>query len=564
MKVKTLLLSTISLLAAGAAHADGAAKFGYFSYTGNDARFAKQYDAGKQFLNPVMAGFYPDPSICRKGDTYYLVNSSFSFFPGVPIFKSNDLVNWQQIGHVLDRESQLPLKNQRVSGGIFAPAISYNEKNKTFYMITTNVGAGNFYVKSQDPEKGWSEPIYLPKVQGIDPSFFFDKDGRGYIVNNDEPVGGHDYEGQRSIMLHYFDVKGDSVVGDQIEILRGGTSVEKHPIWIEGPHMFRVGKYYYLMCAEGGTGEWHSEVILRAKKPEGPWEEFSGNPILTQRTGLDESRDDYVSSAGHADIVQGPKGDWWAVFLGCRPYDKKKYYNTGRDTYLLPVTWKDGWPVILEKGKVVPTVVDKPGLQPIEGLNNTGNFSYTDKFEGNKLHQRWMFLRNPSNFYTINNALTINPLPVNISQRESLSAVFCRQQHTKFMAETSLEFTPSSDNDFAGFALLQNEAFNFTFGKTIVDGKPTIVVTRSERFSMPIGSLPLTQDEAKQPIRLKIEGDGGLYDFYAAIGNGDWKLIVRGADASNLTTNKSGGFIGACIGLYATSAAKETPKFPHP
>ena len=154
----------------------------FLSYGGNDTRFDKEIDRSRQYLNPILAGFYPDPSICRKGDTYYLVNSSFSFFPGVPIFTSKDLVNWTQLGHVLDRKSQLPLDRQNVSGGIFAPAITYNEKNKTFYMITTNVGAGNFFVKTKDPAKGWSEPIYLPKVGGIDPSFFFDKDGRGYIV----------------------------------------------------------------------------------------------------------------------------------------------------------------------------------------------------------------------------------------------------------------------------------------------------------------------------------------------------------------------------------------------
>ena len=244
------------------------AQFSYFSYGGNDTRFDKEIDRSRQYLNPILAGFYPDPSICRKGDTYYLVNSSFSFFPGVPIFTSKDLVNWTQLGHVLDRKSQLPLDRQNVSGGIFAPAITYNEKNKTFYMITTNVGAGNFFVKTKDPAKGWSEPIYLPKVGGIDPSFFFDKDGRGYIVNNDEPIGGHVYEGERSIMLHYFDVEGDSVVGDQIEIVRSGSHVQKNPIWIEGPHLYRIGKYYYLMCAEGGTGAWHSEVIFRSKKPD--------------------------------------------------------------------------------------------------------------------------------------------------------------------------------------------------------------------------------------------------------------------------------------------------------
>lgn len=554
------ILSAVLLAASLSVYADGNATFGYFDYKGDDVRFAKTFDAAKQYLNPVIAGFAPDPSICRKGDTYYLVNSSFSFFPGVPIYKSKDLVNWESIGHVLDRKSQLPLQGQKVSGGIFAPAISYNEKNKTFYMITTNVGAGNFFVKSKDPEKGWSEPIYLRKVGGIDPSFFFDKDGKGYIVNNDEPVGGHDYQGQRSIMCHRFSVEGDSVIGDQVEILRGGTHVDKQPIWIEGPHMFRVGKYYYLMCAEGGTGEWHSEVILRSKSPMGPFEEYSGNPILTQRTGLNPDREDYVSSAGHADIVQTPKGDWWAVFLACRPYDNNKYYNTGRDTYMLPVTWKDGWPVILDKGKVVPTVVDYKGgtiaPQTPETAYRTGNFEYRDDFKGDKLHGRWLTLRNPSvKFWSTGvNGVTIKPLPVNISQRESLSALFTPQQHTTFTAETRLDFNPTKETELAGFALLQNEDYHFTFGKTMLkNGSKAVVLTRKEKTPVDVSTVILTNEEADKPLRLKIKGDGGLYDFYYAVGDGQWQLAAKGVDATNLTTNKSGGFIGACIGLYATS-----------
>ena len=301
--MKKLAILPLSCMLALGAHAQ-TAEFDYFKYAGNDARFNVEIDKSHQYYNPVLAGFYPDPSLCRVGDTYYLVNSSFTFFPGVPLSTSKDLVNWQPAGHVLDRPSQVPLKGQNVSGGIFAPAISYNKKNKTFYMITTNVGAGNFFVKSKDPSKGWSEPIYLPKIDGIDPSFFFDDNGKGYIVHNGPVVGGADYEGQRAIRLFEFDVKGDSIKGDFKQILRGGTHVEAKPIWIEGPHLFKKDRYYYLMCAEGGTGGWHSEVILRAKNPAGPWEECTNNPILTQRTGLDPNRKDPVSSAGHADIVE--------------------------------------------------------------------------------------------------------------------------------------------------------------------------------------------------------------------------------------------------------------------
>ena len=532
------------------------ATFSYFNYAGNDNRFDKKIDNARQYFNPILAGFYPDPSVCRKGDTYYLVNSSFSFFPGVPIFTSKDLVNWKQLGNVLDRESQLPLTHQRVSGGIYAPDITYNKNNQTFYMITTNVGAGNFFVKTKDPAKGWSEPIYLHKINGIDPSMFFDQDGKGYIVHNAPVMGKADYEGQRAIRIFRFDVKGDSIIGEPTEIVRGGTHVTEKPIWIEGPHLFRVGKFYYLMCAEGGTGSMHSEVIFRAKNPMGPWEEFSGNPILTQRSGLDPAREDIVTSTGHADLVQAPRGDWWAVFLGCRPYEDD-FYNTGRDTYLLPVTWKDGWPTILEKGKVLPTVVNKENLDPMTPNKSltTGNFSYTDRFNGTQLDMRWIFLRNPKDgFYSLgDNGLSIHPLPVNISQKESLSAIFCRQQHTTFTAETQLNFSPSSSKDLAGLALLQNEEYNFVFGKTIIGGKPSVVLMRAEKNNVIIGSAPLAGNDATSPLRLKIEGNGRYYDFYYAISDGSWQPLARGVDAINLSTGRSGGFIGACIGLYATS-----------
>jgi xylan 1,4-beta-xylosidase len=546
-----------ALMLAFSAHLSAqTATFSYFNYVGNDNRFDKKIDNARQYFNPILAGFYPDPSVCRKGDTYYLVNSSFSFFPGVPIFTSKDLVNWKQLGNVLDRESQLPLTHQRVSGGIYAPDITYNKNNQTFYMITTNVGAGNFFVKTKDPAKGWSEPIYLHKINGIDPSMFFDQDGKGYIVHNAPVMGKADYEGQRAIRIFRFDVKGDSIIGEPTEIVRGGTHVTEKPIWIEGPHLFRVGKFYYLMCAEGGTGSMHSEVIFRAKNPMGPWEEFSGNPILTQRSGLDPAREDIVTSTGHADLVQAPRGDWWAVFLGCRPYEDD-FYNTGRDTYLLPVTWKDGWPTILEKGKVMPTVVNKENLDPMTPNKSltTGNFSYTDRFNGTQLDMRWIFLRNPKDgFYSLgDNGLSIHPLPVNISQKESLSAIFCRQQHTTFTAETQLNFSPSSSKDLAGLALLQNEEYNFVFGKTIIGGKPSVVLMRAEKNNVIIGSAPLAGNDATSPLRLKIEGNGRYYDFYYAISDGSWQPLARGVDAINLSTGRSGGFIGACIGLYATS-----------
>ena len=549
--MKKLAILSLSMLLAVGAQAQ-TASFDYFKYKGNDARFNVSIDPTHQYYNPVLAGFYPDPSVCRVGDTYYLVNSSFTFFPGVPLSTSKDLVNWKPAGHVLDRPSQVPLKGQHVSGGIFAPAISYNKKNKTFYMITTNVGAGNFFVKSKDPSKGWSEPIYLPKIDGIDPSFFFDDNGKGYIVHNGPVVGGADYEGQRAIRLFEFDVKGDSIKGDFKQILRGGTHVEARPIWIEGPHLFKKGKFYYLMCAEGGTGGWHSEVILRAKNPMGPWEENPNNPILTQRTGLDPNRKDPVSSAGHADIVEDGKSNWWAVFLACRPYEEDMY-NTGRDTYLLPVTWKDGWPEILAKNTPISTVGEKAGLKPQTDMPNrySGNFEYTDRFESFD-NSRWMFLRDVTDFLVKSKdkkGMEFKLLPGNIYKREPMSALWTRQQHGTFTAETALNFTPRNDKEIAGLALLQKEDHNFVFGKTMKNGKLMLTLTRAEKSNVTIASTPIKDGE----LRLKVEGHDRYYDFYYAEQGGDWQLLAKGVDASNLSTQKSGGFIGAVIGLYASS-----------
>ena len=559
---KLLTLGTLSLIAASCGNKvtmpdPGTPVFTQFTYTGKDVVYEKNPLAEGEFYNPILQGCYPDPSICKKGTDYYLVCSSFAINPGVPIFHSTDLVNWKQIGHVLDRPSQLKVEDSGISAGIYAPTIRYNSYNDTFYMITTQFsgGMGNMIVKTKDPMKGWSDPIKL-NFEGIDPDIFFDDNGKGYIVHNGPVVGGADYEGQRAIRCFEFDVKGDSIKGDFKEILRGGTHVEARPIWIEGPHLFKKGKFYYLMCAEGGTGGWHSEVILRAKNPMGPWEECPNNPILTQRTGLDPNRKDPVSSAGHADIVEDGKGNWWAVFLACRPYEEDMY-NTGRDTYLLPVTWKNGWPEILAKNTPISTVGEKAGLKPAEKNEFSGNFSYVDNFDtadngvGLKdLNPRWMFLRDFVDCYKVENGkLKFNLLPGNVYKREPMSAIWARQQHGTFTAETEINFTPRNDKDIAGLALLQKEDHNFVLGKTMKKGKLMITLTRAEKNNALIASAPIKAGK----LKLKVEGHDRYYDFYYAEEGGDWQLLAKGVDASNLSTQKSGGFIGACIGLYASS-----------
>ena len=212
-------------------------EFYQFTYEGKDAVFSSPLKAN-EYRNPILAGFYPDPSITRAGEDYYLVNSSFAYSPGVPIFHSKDLVNWKSLGHVLVTPTQLPLQNQQTSRGIYAPTIRYHDG--VFYMITTLVDVrGNFLVTATDPAGPWSEPILLPEIGGIDPDIFFDDDGKAYIAHNDAPAGKPLYDGHRAIWLWEFDLKTKTVVKNSARIIvNGGTDIAKKPIWIEGPHIY--------------------------------------------------------------------------------------------------------------------------------------------------------------------------------------------------------------------------------------------------------------------------------------------------------------------------------------
>ena len=426
-------------------------------------------------------------------------------------------------------------------------------------MTTMNKGIPSvFYVKTKHPEKGWSEPIQM-KRGGMDTSFFFDTDGKAYVVYSHIPFGGPKYDGQLAIHMNEFDWQADTIKQKTYELTTGSKCIENSK-FIEGPHLYKVGKYYYLMCAEHGTLFNHSEVIFRSESIYGPWEECPFNPILTQRDLTDHHRLDMVTSAGHADLVQAKDGQWWAVFLGCRPYevDEKQipvadFYNTGRETFLLPVRWKDGWPIILEQGKAIPTIVEKTGMKNSQNMQVTGNYTFTDVFDNEKLDYQWLFLRNPEmSFYDWSGAgIKVKAKPVSIYQLDSPVAIFYRQKHTSFYAETELMFTVTDEQQLAGLVVFQNEKFNFVMGKTMSGGETAITVMRTEcGQTIQLGSAEIPDNK---PVRLKVEGDGRYYTFSYAVGNGQWQTLVRNADGINLSSVKAGGYLGATIGLYATS-----------
>lgn len=530
------------------------AYFDNFVYEGDDDFYkANPLPDDRSFYNPILQGWASDPSVCTNGEgDYYLVTSTFVYFPGVPIYHSRDLVNWRQIGYVLDRESQLRnTEGQHVSGGIFAPAISYNPHNKTYYMVTTNVGAGNFFVKATDPAGPWSEPIMLPEVGGIDPSFFFDEDGRAYIVNNDEPSYPAEYPGHRSIRIREFDVATDRTVGDWKVLVDKGVNPAEKPIWIEGPHMYKINGRYFLMDAEGGTSTWHSEVIFASDSPWGPFVPYEHNPILTQRH-LDPNRPDPVTCAGHADLIQAKEGDWWAVFLACRPIDGR-FENLGRETFILPVSWTDdGFPVILEGNATVDLIVRREAATPAPDKLQ-GNYGYRTDFDEPQLGFEWMSLRKGLGSLC---SLTEEPgylalrcSDAKASERRTPAMCCYRMQHHKFTASTDVVFDASTPDEAAGMLLFKDENHHYFFAISGIGAERSISVLKFGNMgrSETLATAPL----ARGKVRLKVVSDGLTYGFAYSVDGGKESTLCSGVEADYLSTAVAGGFTGSVIGLYA-------------
>lgn len=533
------------------------ALFDYFSYKGNDDFYISNPLSGEDyFYNPILPGWYSDPSICTNGEgDYFLVTSTFTYFPGVPIFHSRDLVNWKQIGHVLNRASQLVnMEGQKVSGGIFAPAISYNPHNKTYYMVTTNVGAGNFFVKTQNPFGEWSEPIMLPEVGGIDPSFFFDEDGKAYIVNNDDAPGNKpEYSGHRTIRVQEFDVKTDKTIGPRKILVNKGAQPADKPIWIEGPHLYKINGKYYLMSAEGGTSNWHSEVIFRGDSPMGKFLPWKNNPILTQRH-LNSDRPNSVTCAGHADLIQAKEGDWWAVFLACRPINNQ-FENLGRETFMMPVKWsEDGFPYMTQGDDLVPMIVKRDGVKR-DTTVTFGNFELIENFDSPMLDMTWMTLRaSATDLYSLTETpgyLTLKCADISATEKKTPAFVCRRMQHHKFECTTRMLFNPSDDKETAGILLFKDEAHQYFFCLNKMGENKYISLKQIGEKEQLLASDEIEANTNE--IYLKLVSLGIGYNFYYSFdGEKNWKLLCKDVDASYLSTATAGGFTGTTIGLYAT------------
>lgn len=510
--------------------------------------------------NPILSGFYPDPSVIRVGTDYYLVNSTFSYFPGIPVFHSKDLKNWKQIGNVISRPSQMNFLGDRMTRGLFAPAIEHH--NGTYYVTCTQIDhKGNFVVTAKNPAGPWSDPIFLPEVRGIDPSLFFEGDKAYVIYNSDPPDNKPLYSGHRSIKIIELDPVKLQTVGEAKIVVNGGVDLSKKPVWIEGPHLMKRGNWYYLYAAEGGTSVNHTEVVFRGKSAWGPFVPYEKNPILSQRE-LPQNRKDPITSAGHAQFVDGPDGKTYAIFLAVRPYEGN-HYNTGRETFIVPVEWKDEWPVTVPgPGGVQYSYPAKfPEVKQQDARPQSGNFGYTLTFD-KQLDPALLFMRtvDSSNFSLSKaNGLTLKLKPETVAETGNPAFIGKRQQHMYGSTETELSFAAKAANESAGLVVFQDEKHFYYLCKSVADGKPVVQLLKSTaevNKTEPLAQVPLKSATGKLGLRVSFAGD--KYGFQFSEDGKTWQTLKDQVDARFLSTQTAGGFIGCMIGMYGTSMGQPT------
>lgn len=478
------------------------------------------------FKNPIIPGFYPDPSVCRVGEDYYLVTSTFEFFPGVPVFHSKDLVHWEQIGHCLTRASQLPLKEAKPSGGIFAPTIRWHDG--VFYMVTTNVSCGgNFYVSATDPAGEWSDPIYVDQA-GIDPSLLFDDDGKVYFLSN----------GNGDMSICEIDIRTGKKLAPTRSTWRGTGG--RYP---EAPHLYKIDGMYYMMIAEGGTEYGHMETIARSASPYGPWEPSLRNPILTNRN---TEADMPIQATGHADLVQTQNGDWYAVFLAFRT-SQQYFHHLGRETYLAPVQWEGGFPYI--------------GTCPLEGDVNLPECPVAAHSPVTDFHSQgleWVMLREPNAelYQFTDHGLLLQGVAENLNAFNP-TLLMRRQQHFDMACSTTVAFEPRLHEE-AGLTAFYNLETHYEIFLTRTQLGRRVQVRRI------IGDMEMLAADLPAPagdVTFGLEADKLHYTFLC---NGQPVCTAETRFLSTEATPSS--FTGVMLGLYATGNGRkcgEKARFDH-
>lgn len=531
------------------------------------------------FINPIIPGGHPDPSICRVGDDYYIVNSSFEYFPGLPIHHSKDLVNWKLIGYGLHRLDQasgvVNLVDVQQNGGIHAPTIRFN--NGLFYIIVTNVYSPkdkskpaemvNFIITAKNPAGPWSDPHVIDGAPGIDPDIFFDDDGKVYYVGTHKPDEPNE-NGIGEIWVQQLDLENWKLVGERFSLWKGACG----GCCLEGPHMYKEYGKYYLLVAEGGTSYNHAVMIAASNKISGPFESNPRNPILTSRH---LSNNNWVHSTGHADLVELEDGRWCMVSLGIRN-DVSGTSNMGRETHIMPVIWESAiarweevregvwepieymWPIVApETGKI-------ERYNPLVFPNKPQIYSdaFEDNFDSEKLHLEWNFRRVPQpKTYSLiakKGVLRLNLKPEVFERRGQYSLMGIRQKESDFEFSSQMNFFPSKNGEEAGISIFQQDDnyINFTISKS--KSKPIIKIAVKERDKDESILKESSLSNFKGDIIFKMVSANEKYEYYYSL-DGGANFLLFAESANNLVICK--GYIGTNIGLYATSNGKTTKAY---
>ncbi|MDN3669496.1 glycoside hydrolase family 43 protein [Echinicola jeungdonensis] len=500
---------------------------------------ANGQDAPSAFQNPIMPGFGPDPSICRAGDDYYLVNSSFAWFPGIPIYHSKDLVNWKLIGYGITRPEQLNFDGIKDKNGIWAPTIRYHKG--LFYISTTcNNCGGNFYITADDPTGEWSDPVWLPEAPGIDPSLFWDDDGRCYYTGNYWNFKGS-WPGHCAIWAQELDLEKQKLVGEMKVLTSGHANNASHT---EAPHIYKIDGRYLLGTAEGGTNGYHAVTVHHSDAVLGPYTADKINPVLTHR----HFGEDYpVQAVGHADLVQIQNGTWWAVVLGKRQIEG--HVPLPRETFLCKVTMENGTPIFNPgQGKVLMEQ-ERPDLPwtpiPTE--------PHRDEFDSDSLALKWYTVRTPTRkFHTLEKGkLTMELRPQVVDSLENASLLIQPTRHFKFSATTKLTFKPTKENEQAGLIIYRtNESYY-----TLMKEKGRVVLVKKFDGQK---KIVLSDPYNKTEVFFNLEVDSLAMQFQFGESPDNMVNIGEVQSLVTLSENEINKFNGTGIGLYATSKGQKS------
>ncbi|KAF3936558.1 Beta-xylosidase [Dactylella cylindrospora] len=515
------------------------------------------------FRNPIIPGFNPDPSIIRVEDDYFLVTSTFEFFPGVPVYHSKDLIDWTCIGHALNRPSQLNMRGTAPSGGIFAPTLRYHKASRTYYMITTwfdvisppdNVTRTprSMYVKTKNimDESSWSDPIYVDQA-GFDPDLFFDDNSKTYLTTTQGSGFVDPDSGYFAIWITEIGLAtGDSLTESRY-FYRSELPIST-PRLAEGSHIYKFNGMYYLLTAEAGTEVQHRAMFHRSRSLSGPWEASPYNPFVFNGRDLSNP----ILATGHADIVQTKKGDWYAVFLAIRPQNPTNssgINQLGRETFLAPVTWKDGWPIANNGNDItfqMPGLYNKPRPKYFIDDFSKGRFAdkkyYTQRTPYKAFHsftarKGWLRLR--GNVYTP-------------SDRETPAMFLRKQEDINTIFSTEIDFYPTSKYHKAGVTSFLSVWIHQDIIVTLhPDTGKRVVAAVTRTGKEPVETTIYKEIPSRGTVKLYIKCEASKYSLGYAVGNGKVNYI---ASVSNkwMQSYPQGwqNFVGTHLGIFSTGA----------